>query len=364
METNDWIARIKRWAASQRTKDGSAPLHNSTGYYELGERLGQGGMGVVFLARKQPLGIPCAVKFLRIPDEYTANASIPFFRKQIDGLAERFLREARIMGGLEHAGIVKTLDYQACFETDVQGARRAYPSFFLYSMEPCIVTRDGLRRACGRWRTQFPFDDDARWDATHGAVSLQTLLDAGCSFPQETVAHFARELIEVLRSAHGQELDFDGRRVRGIVHRDIKPSNILIGKDGRLKVADFGISKPIGVAGVAAGGQPAAITGRTMSTGTPGYAAPEQANGAAVGPEADYYGLGVVLYRLLAGRRFALGTSDPAWSDPSATGNAPAPISRHWDVLLRGMQEPDPARRLADPDLLLYEFGEIEQGKG
>ena len=359
MDANEyerWIQRIRNWVASLQPKDGARPSHDSPSYYELVEELGHGGMGAVFLARRQPIGALRAIKFLQIP----RNKS----NEERERLKERFLREARIMGNLLHPSAVKALDYQACFETGPDGRRAPRPSFFLYEMEPCLVSRDELRRICAqRWKTRFPFEDDGLWRATHGAVSLQTLLDAGCAFPQETVAHFARELVEALRSAHEQDLDFDGDRVHGIVHRDVKPSNVLVAPDGRLMLTDFGISKTFGDAGDAAGG-PAAPAGTTMSTGTAGYAAPEQRAGAAVGREADYYGLGVVLYQLLTGRRFAFGTTDPDWIDPSVRGDGRPPVSRHWDVLLRGMQEPDPARRLADPDLLLYEFGEIEQGRG
>jgi serine/threonine-protein kinase len=83
---------------------------------------------------------------------------------------------------------------------------------------------------------------------------------------------------------------------RGIVHRDLKPGNILLAPDGTPKVADFGLAKFL-----------AAESGLTRTDsvlGTPSYMAPEQAAGRTkeVGPLADVYSLGAILYELLTGR--------------------------------------------------------------
>ncbi len=93
----------------------------------------------------------------------------------------------------------------------------------------------------------------------------------------------------------------------GIVHRDIKPENILLSGDHAL-VADFGIARAVGEAG--SGGQKLTQTG--MSLGTPVYMAPEQATGEAVGPTADLYSLGCVLYEMLAGEPPFTGTTPMA----------------------------------------------------
>ena len=107
----------------------------------------------------------------------------------------------------------------------------------------------------------------------------------------------AAELIEILgRAVHAAHR-------AGIVHRDLKPSNILLTTEGIPKVADFGLAKLLG-----------GDSGRTRSgqvVGTPSYMAPEQAEGRsnAVGPVADVYALGAILYEALAGRPPFLGES-------------------------------------------------------
>jgi eukaryotic-like serine/threonine-protein kinase len=79
----------------------------------------------------------------------------------------------------------------------------------------------------------------------------------------------------------------------GLVHRDVKPQNLLVTHDGTVKVADFGIARAEGSTQVTQAG---------TILGTAAYLAPEQATGGAVGPPADVYSLGAVLYELLAGR--------------------------------------------------------------
>jgi serine/threonine-protein kinase len=84
---------------------------------------------------------------------------------------------------------------------------------------------------------------------------------------------------------------------KGVIHRDIKPENILIGKDGSVKIADFGLSRILG-----SEQQPTMLTGTHQIMGTPRYMAPEQFAGArSVDHRADIYSLGVVFYEMLTG---------------------------------------------------------------
>jgi eukaryotic-like serine/threonine-protein kinase len=101
----------------------------------------------------------------------------------------------------------------------------------------------------------------------------------------EYVAAAGAQVADALRYVHGH----------GVVHRDVKPSNVLLGDDGRVLLADFGLAKlTTGAAGLTA-------TGLTM--GTAAYLAPEQVRRADVGPATDVYAFGLVLLEALTGRR-------------------------------------------------------------
>ncbi|MFA7342664.1 MAG: DUF4019 domain-containing protein [Terrimicrobiaceae bacterium] len=124
-------------------------------------------------------------------------------------------------------------------------------------------------------------------------VSLRDLLRDGKLEPKQALA-IVPEICDALQFAHDH----------GIVHRDIKPENILLDRLGRVKVADFGLAKLVGVGEEAGAGEPsgAALTEAGKVMGTPSYMAPEQTgHPGEVDHRADIYALGVVFYQMLTG---------------------------------------------------------------
>ena len=153
---------------------------------------------------------------------------------------ERFQREARAAARLNHPNIVQVYDQS-------QGGM----AYIVQEYVEGETLKDLIRR-------EAPLDP-------RRAISI------------------ALQILAALRVAHQQ----------GVIHRDVKPQNILIQPDGKLKVADFGIAS--------AGGD-SEMTEAGSIVGTAQYLAPEQARGLTVGPPADLYSVGIVLYEMLSGR--------------------------------------------------------------
>jgi predicted Ser/Thr protein kinase len=184
--------------------------------------------------KARQLGLDRLVALKILPPEVGAD---PAF-------AERFAREARALAKLSHQNIVSVFDFG---------------------------------QADGLYYFIMEYVDGA---------NLRHVIETGAVKPEEALA-IVPQICEALQFAHDE----------GIVHRDIKPENILVDKQGRVKIADFGLAKLLGKA-------PAEIplTGTQQVMGTPHYMAPEQMQGAgAVDHRADIYSLGVVFYELLTG---------------------------------------------------------------
>jgi tetratricopeptide (TPR) repeat protein/TolB-like protein len=140
---------------------------------------------------------------------------------------------------------------------------------------------------------------------------------------------------------------------RNIVHRDIKPSNILFNEDGMAKVADFGLAKVWTDSGLTAPG---------ATSGTAGYMAPEQIEGDTVGPQADVWGLGVVLYETLLGSRPFRGDSYGALSravlqDELDVSGIPSQIA----VLLKRALSKKPSQRFPSAREMLVEIDGVRR---
>lgn len=214
-------------------------------HYRILSQLGEGGMGVVYLAEDTHLGRRVAVK---IPHPQAAGD------KHFNA---RFLREARAVSALTHPHIAAIYDYGE--------------------------TSDGR-----------PFIIMELIDGQH----LGQLLQHGLLTIPRAV-QIIEEVAEALYEAH----------THGIIHRDIKPSNIAVNERGRVKVLDFGLAKNLDEDGSFSGESvdPNARTllaTRTRSgavVGTPLYLSPEQATGGAVDARSDIFALGSLLYECIAG---------------------------------------------------------------
>jgi len=202
------------------------------GRYRVLEPLGQGGMAVVYKAFDQRLERDVAVKVIRT-EEFA-----PVILKKV---LQRFEREAKTLGRLNHPNIVPIIDF---------GEQDGAP----YLVMPYFKAGT-LKEILGR-----PFE------ASQAADLLLPLADA-------------------LAYAHS----------KGVLHRDIKPANILLTEGGLPMLTDFGIAKLL----EGSGGQ--TITGTGVGIFTPEYMAPEQGMGYDVDERADMYALGVVFYELITG---------------------------------------------------------------
>ncbi|MFE2887684.1 Stk1 family PASTA domain-containing Ser/Thr kinase [Streptomyces sp. NPDC059272] len=199
------------------------------GRYRVDARIAVGGMATVYRAVDTRLDRVLALKVM-----HPTLAADGHF-------VDRFIREAKSVARLAHPNVVQVFD---------QGADRTYVYLAMEYVAGCTL-RDVLRE--------------------RGALQPRAALD------------ILEPVLAALGAAHRA----------GFVHRDMKPENVLIGDDGRVKVADFGLVRSVDTV--------TSTTGAVL--GTVSYLAPEQIEGGNADPRVDVYASGVVLYEMLTGRK-------------------------------------------------------------
>ena len=256
--------------------------------YRIESPIGEGGFGAVYRATNLPTGEVVAVKMLHARH----------LGRETE--VKRFQREAALVTRLDHPNIVKTLDY---------GHTGDGAPFIVFELLAGLSLREKLRA------------EGALSITRAGRVTVQVLL--------------------ALEQAHALS----------IVHRDIKPANIFLvaGRDDDfVRVLDFGVAKAL----TPDSANLTKLTATGTFIGTPAYMAPEQIKGAAIGPSADLYSLGLVLSELITGKKVVQGSSDidvlMAHMTPEPLPLSEAVLESPFAAAIRRATEKEPSARFAN----------------
>ncbi len=197
--------------------------------YKVVEEIGSGGMGKIFKAFDNELGIHVAIKMIR-----------PEILSKPDTLA-RFRKEILIAREITHENVVRIYDFG-----EVDGVK-------FISMQYI----DG--------------------------ENLADLIRTSGTLSSETAISIAKQICRGIDAAHKKD----------IIHRDLKPQNIMIDKNGKVYITDFGLAKSLQETGLSTSG---------VVMGTPQYLSPEQAKGDNVDQRSDIYTLGIIMYEMITGQ--------------------------------------------------------------
>lgn len=225
------------------------------GHFVIEKEIGRGAMGWVWLAYDEILARHVAIKEIFLPENRNPDARIE--------AVERFKREAQAAACLSHQNVVTILNIE-----EMDGI-------------PFIIM-------------EYLDGQNLRSMLARGPIDLPLVQD------------YASQICAALHHAHSQ----------GIIHRDIKPDNIIILKDGRVKVTDFGLARMT---------TQMTMTQAGMIMGTIGYMSPEQIRGERVDRRTDIFSVGIVIYEMLTGKN-PFASDNPASTMYRIVHEAPRPI--------------------------------------
>jgi serine/threonine-protein kinase len=256
-----------------------SPLPAQIGRYPVTRLLGTGAMGCVYLARDTELERDVAIKTVRLPPGSSGDR---------EAFLVRFRNEARAVARIRHRNIVAVYD--------VGNDREVGPYLVFEYIE--------------------------------GSNLKEIVRSKGPLLPEQVIA-LAEQVCDALDAAHKE----------GIIHRDIKPENLLVGGDGLVRLADFGVARVAD----------AALTGEGQFLGTPCYGAPETLRGGEAGTLSDQFSFAAVLYEVATGVRAFPGSDavavahhvihdEPLAPSKAAVSSALVPTAVD-EVLLRGLRK-------------------------
>jgi serine/threonine-protein kinase len=237
-------------------------LGQTISHYKILEKLGGGGMGVVYKAEDTKLKRPVALKFL--PPELSRD----------EEAKERFVHEAQAASALDHPNICTIHEIGETEDGQLFIAMAYYAG---ETLKKRITSGEGRREkgegreAKSEGRDAAPFAPRSSPIGTTGGLPIAETIE------------IATQIANGLAKAHE----------KGIVHRDIKPANVMITQDGLVKILDFGIAKLTGRL---------RLTKTGMTVGTVAYMSPEQVQRIDADHRSDIWSLGVVLYEMLTGK--------------------------------------------------------------
>nr|MBQ6241800.1 protein kinase [Lachnospiraceae bacterium] len=258
--------------------------------YEILSTVGAGGMADVYRARDSVLQRLVAIKVLK--EELSTDA----------GFVAKFRREAQAVGALNHPNIVGVFDV---------GEQNGMYYIVMELVE---------------------------------GINLKKYIDKMGAMEEREAVEVAMQVAKGLEAAHSQ----------GIIHRDIKPQNIIISREGKIKVADFGIARMV-----------ATETSTTSTMGSVHYISPEQARGDACDARSDIYSLGITLYEMVTGQvpfdgETSVEVALKHLQEPIVPPGELAPsLSRNLENIILKCTQKNPGYRYATMSDLLVDFKKL-----